>query len=567
MPTIPSKIIALTSAVLFSVGCSSLVKTTKFDKSNPPSGSHKPDGISYYLPKRLVKVVVDRKVVPSDRVKETAKAAEEAKEKSKKAADLAAAAKAASSLAAKVAEKATGAGKEEADKLASLRKAEMEVAEATSADAKKKADEAAAAAEAAFGEDEAMQQAISDREHAQSLQDKATIARLEADLAQQKAKQTPDASTQAQGLAAAARKAEEAATKARREAEKSLLEVGRIASGKGEKKYEDNITVSELPLVADTSVLFVADLNHWPQHDDKLTLTTTESGLLKTAMGEKSDKTGQIIQDTAKLAKELVKIFTIFEMNISSKIPEPGEQTLPPCPEFPNIPDHYENIRITPFSIEFVIDPTNSSEMTLLNRQLCRLATKFIVLVNGDNFLGKTDQLPNLFTENSKQIGGLLYRRPIPYTLEIRERQLSKLPVLKWPDDEDENMREKQREISSSKKSVQVMLPNKSPITAVSMKTGWLITTKYDVGFQDGMLTKLDVQHPSEIYSLIQIPINIAKDIMSIPSEILQLKFDYSSKDTALLDAQKKNIEAQDALKKKIEEIQGAGSASNGTTQ
>jgi hypothetical protein len=313
--------------------------------------------------------------------------------------------------------------------------------------------------------------------------------------------------------------------------------------------------------------LFVADLNHWPTHEDKLILTTSESGLLKTTSGEKSDKTGQIIQDTAKLAKELVKVFTMFGLAVGKEMPEPGERTLPPCPEFPDILDQYENIRITPFSIEFVIDPTNSSEMTELNRQLCRLATKFIVLVNDDNFLGKNDQLPNFFTGDSKRIGGLLYRRPIPYTLEIRERQLSKLSKSKWSDDADENMRLSQRSISSPKKSVQVMLPNKSPITTVSMETGWLITTRYDLGFQDGMLTKLDVQRPSELYSLIQIPINIAKDIVSIPSEILQLKFDYSSKDTALLEAQKKNIEAQDALKKAIEEIQGGGKSPNETIQ
>ncbi len=567
MLTILGKVIALTSAVLLSAGCSNLVKTTKFDQNSLPSGSRKPDGISYYLPKRLVKVVVDRKVVPSDKVKETAKAAEEAKEKSKKAEELAAAAKAASTLAAKVAEKAGGSGKEEADKLAALRKAEMEVAEAASVDAKKKADEAAAAAEAASGEDQAMQQAISDRESAQFLQDKSTIARLEADLAAQKAKENPEASAQAQSLAAAARKAWDAATKARREAEESLLEAGRIASGKGEKKYEDNITVSELPLVADTSTLFVADLNHWPTHEDKLILATTESGLLKTISGEKGDKTGQIIQDTAKLAKEIVKVFTMFTMAVGKEMPEPVERTLPPCPEFPNILDQYENIRITPFSIEFVIDPTNSSEMTELNRQLCRLATKFIVLVNDDNFTGRTDQLSNFFPGDSKRIGGLLYRRSIPYTLEIRERQLSKLVKGEWHDVEDENIRLSQRLISSPKKSVQVMLPNKSPIAMVSMETGWFITTKYDVGFQDGMLTKLDVQRPSELYSLIQIPINIAKDIASIPSEILQLKFDYSSKDTALLESQKKNIEAQDDLKKAIEKIQEGGKAFDATAQ
>ncbi len=59
------------------------------------------------------------------------------------------------------------------------------------------------------------------------------------------------------------------------------------------------------------------------------------------------------------------------------------------------------------------------------------------------------------------------------------------------------------------------------------------------------MLTKLDVKRPSELYALIQIPLTIAKDVLALPGELIQLKIDYSTKQADLVDAQTKILDAE----------------------
>lgn len=99
------------------------------------------------------------------------------------------------------------------------------------------------------------------------------------------------------------------------------------------------------------------------------------------------------------------------------------------------------------------------------------------------------------------------------------------------------------------------------------METGPFIPTSYDIAFQDGMLTKWDVDRPSELYAIIQIPLNILKDVIALPTQLIQLKLDYSSKDVDLLKSEKAQVEAAAALKKAVESSSGTTSGTNSTAQ
>jgi len=65
--------------------------------------------------------------------------------------------------------------------------------------------------------------------------------------------------------------------------------------------------------------------------------------------------------------------------------------------------------------------------------------------------------------------------------------------------------------------------------------------------FTSGMLTSVQLVNPSEVLEFIQIPIAVAKAIVSIPSAMLQFKTTQITADNNLLTAQQKNLESANA--------------------
>jgi hypothetical protein len=66
--------------------------------------------------------------------------------------------------------------------------------------------------------------------------------------------------------------------------------------------------------------------------------------------------------------------------------------------------------------------------------------------------------------------------------------------------------------------------------------------------FDSGVLTEIHIEKPSEALAFMEIPLTIAKAILSVPAELIQLKINYSSRDKELHDARKAELEAKQAL-------------------
>ena len=70
------------------------------------------------------------------------------------------------------------------------------------------------------------------------------------------------------------------------------------------------------------------------------------------------------------------------------------------------------------------------------------------------------------------------------------------------------------------------------------------------------MLTGVTISKPSEVLAGLDIPLNVVKNIVSLPTDLIQLKFDFSKANTALIEQQVREVQAKDALRKAIEEYQ-----------
>ena len=287
-----------------------------------------------------------------------------------------------------------------------------------------------------------------------------------------------------------------------------------LAAGEDQAQFLDQITLALLPAEPDPRHQFVADLNHWPNRDDELTLATTPSGLLTTANVVAADRTGDILIQVASLASEIAKAVMV------ERKPKEPEAFTPKA-----------------FTYEDVFDPAAPAEIARVNTALVNLGTTYRVCAGVDgkedcplqSDAGEAPDMPPL----PEKIDGLVYRTPLPYRIALLDCTGA----------------------CTALRTIEIDPPNGGPLAIVPFQSGLLVRTKYDVAFTDGMLTSRNATRPSEIFGVVTTLTGIAKEIVSIPAEMLQLKVDYASKDEALAASQKSIVEAQRDILKVQQEI------------
>jgi hypothetical protein len=234
-----------------------------------------------------------------------------------------------------------------------------------------------------------------------------------------------------------------------------------------------------------------------------LNITTTDAGLLTTTGAVSTDRTADVLVQLAQLAGEILKMGVVAGRGAG-----PGEG--PPKPK-----------ELKPFTFDAVFDPADEDDYRTVNQQLAVLDRPIYQIgINPKPTAASTANAKGPATYG-RSADGLVYRRPVPYVISI---QLSDgTPV----------------------KAVQTNLPNGGQIGIVPFDAGMFVTTTYDVGFADGMLTKLNQTRPSETLGFVTMLTNVAKEVVSIPTSLLQFKVDYSTKEQALVESQKAKLEAQ----------------------
>lgn len=100
-----------------------------------------------------------------------------------------------------------------------------------------------------------------------------------------------------------------------------------------------------------------------------------------------------------------------------------------------------------------------------------------------------------------------------------------------------------------------VLLPDKSVIGGIDVTRAAMVKKVTSIDFKEGMLASVNVDKPSQALAAAEIPLSIAKAILSVPGEILQLKIDTTKDKTALYQAQLNELKAREALVEYREEL------------
>lgn len=278
---------------------------------------------------------------------------------------------------------------------------------------------------------------------------------------------------------------------------------------------DDAVTVDkpELERVPDGKMLFNLDYLADITSDDSFKVELDDKGFLKQVTVAADDKKGPIIKVIAS---------TVLTLMTGIPVPVTGLKE-----------GEMRSIRVNRGGIllQQTINPNNLAELCELNAKLL----KYDLRVDVEEF-GTDDrnnkQLPE--TNDSSNRSGIFYRPLLPYKVSISTYDR---PKKEW-------------EVFNA---YVIQTENISPLISVDISRSYFVKRETTLMFNTGVLTSTEVKKPSEVLGLVKIPLEIATAIVGIPQQLLQFRIDYSSKQTSLLQNQKKLIEAQQNLLDAIE--------------
>lgn len=367
-------------------------------------------------------------------------------------------------------------------------------------------------------------------------------------------------------LAKANKKIEEAKFSAAKKKQAAALATHHMALD-GQIPLSDSIVVTVLPAVADTRQRYAANLDHLASRSDKFAIKTTDAGLLSTSTGSSDDQSAQII---VALAQSLVasgvggatRIGSSSTSILSSRTSSDGKGSADAIVNCGDGVTRKQSEPAKPFRFEYTFDP---SSIGVNRRKITNLGIvesgnvnpwqyiESVLCGKGADYSFEWKALlanvsamePKSKKNNSKEFGGLFYRRTLPYRLEIYSGERKSISPLQGGN----GVSEKLEWLSFYPiKALSFELPNESPPELLQISGGAFSAVDYDTEFSNGILISHKEDRPSEILKVVAIPYDIVKALISVPAEILSLKIDYSSKEASLIDAERKIIESRDAL-------------------
>ena len=371
----------------------------------------------------------------------------------------------------------------------------------TTAEQKKKLDEATAAAKQASDASTAAAKAVTE---------------AEAKLKAAEGIGNADAIKDAQKKVAEA-KADEVMAKQR-----VLQEAGKLVAlqrelavtGVGDESCQLTLKVELLDPEPDPAAHYVLNMNHSFLSEDELTVSVDAKGLLSTAGGVSTDRSA----DIAVAAVQLISAMKAPSTKAFEGSAKPADCTTK--------------------HVDLIFDPANEESWKEASKQLKggsgRLSLK-VVDVRAD-VRGKSDAKETREEEAAREnaeaaarqkIDGIAYRTLTPYILQVT----------------DENS-------SSVISSTVVLLPNSGPVSFIPFQRAMFVESVDEVEFAGGMPTKWHTKKPNEVLAVLAAPIRALKATMEIPAELVQLRVNYTNDNTALVAAQKAQLEAIEALRK-----------------
>ncbi|WP_070151614.1 hypothetical protein [Sphingobium phenoxybenzoativorans] len=205
-----------------------------------------------------------------------------------------------------------------------------------------------------------------------------------------------------------------------------------------------------------------------------------------------------------------------------------GDAPAPSVPEAIAEADGDARSRITDMAAKFdKQNPFPEGTLNALNWELHAAGWPFNVAVQG----GGGDAGPPRDVAGPGSAGALFYRTAAPVLLQLRQCATGPCSEIGQPVD-----------------AAIVSLPQAGRISYIPMRSSAFVKTTDDVAFENGMLTSWSASRPSEVMEIVRLPVRVLTSIVSVPAQLISLRFDLSDKQKSLADIQQSQIESRSRL-------------------
>lgn len=333
--------------------------------------------------------------------------------------------------------------------------------------------------------------------------------------------------------------------------------------------------------VPDMTKAYTLEYNPEIATDDKISISVGPNQLLQTSTSLSRDESGQAVVMLAQIAGEAAKMAVgipgapvsapASKMSLSAEKLEPPkkEELKFLCKDLP------------PINIETFISPSTQVDnnkpflIGKLNSDLANAAIPIQFKVQSlstettSNKAPKKCQTTGADSANCYK-SGVLLRSPIPYvlTVEIGKNIGNGSGQVKeevFYEEFNEKKHKDKLNLAVSDKNqclpphvsqdYIIMAPNDGVVYSLDVQRARFVTKKTDLTITDGMLTKIDVDKPSELIGALSVPLDALKAIAGIPASMLSVQVKNTSDQASLYKAQSDLLGNQIQLLKNQQEL------------
>lgn len=338
-----------------------------------------------------------------------------------------------------------------------------------------------------------------------------------------------------------------------------------------EERFEYTVRV-ETVIEPDATAMFALKTAESSFANDSYHIKVS-NGLLETINSTNSDQTGEIIQKLAELGAQ---VFKIASGQIFSGV-KPA-----------NVLDEDSKVPDFPPSLDLTFNPFEPTELTNAVRELARARLE-IAFIGADQIKpGKIDELG----KGSRPANGVFFRPALPYQVLVfsRPTPLSSAAAAQYTaaraqqikhemttlaeameragdvssagkikartSDVDNQVQKAQAAAAAAAPAAEpagtklgvlrttVFLPNRSPVMSYDIRRAALVSKTTKLAFSNGSLVDVSVDKPSQVLAGVKVPLEIAKSVVALPTDLIQLKINIASSNNALLAAQTAQLTA-----------------------
>jgi hypothetical protein len=287
-------------------------------------------------------------------------------------------------------------------------------------------------------------------------------------------------------------------------------------------KMLETATLTVMPPVPDpaSNARYVASWSGAMTRDDEFKLTVA-GGLLNSADASSTDQSAAILVSLAQGVAAARFGSQPFALSSKRQHVQPKDADVSRC-------EPYELVRR--------FDPTSDAEVKQLEQDL--------------EAFGKADLGLDITPKPALRVAdtstsekpGIFYRPLVAATLTLGSRKSAdgkKATACTVPEN-----------ASNKSETLVAVVPDSRTLALLPVEAGMFTTTTHKLVFKDGTPTEVSVNSPSQLAAIAGLPIAIARAMLSVPGELIKLRFNYDSDAAKSLEEQVKQVNKQIELLK-----------------